>query len=208
MPPKQFYIQKSAKELEALFESVNDGVPTLKVILAELKHRSTPSATALRGRVEKQLAAFSKLTPEPVHPSTPPHRAPEATSHHIVDCKGRGTNVRAPVRDGSIVCRCPKYKLTFDADYRKGIMEILFFTKEPAASNQEKMAEELARSVLGVALNATFVEVKSAWRALSQRYHPHKHQRLPERPRKAAEIEMARINQAYQLLARGSAPDF
>lgn len=87
-------------------------------------------------------------------------------------------------------------------------MEILFFKEEQAASNQEQMTEGLARSVLGVALNATFVEIKSAWRALSQQYHPDKHQSLPERLRKAAEVEMGRINQAYQLLARVSAQDF
>lgn len=195
MPPKRPYIQKSAKELEALFESVKSDASTLKLILAELKHRSTPSATALRERVEKQLTAFSKPKPE-------------APSHHIVDCKGCGTKVRIPLKEGSIVYRCPKCKLTFEADYRNGVMEIVFFKEEPAASNQEQMTEELARSVLGVALNATFVEIKSAWRALSQQYHPDKHQSLPERLRKAAEVEMGRINQAYQLLARVSAQDF
>lgn len=208
MPPKRRYIQKSAKELEALFESVKSDAPTLKLILAELKHRSTPSATALRERVEKQLTAFSKPKPEAPPHSPPPHSAPEAPSHYIVDCKGCGTKVRIPVKGGSIVYRCPKCKLTFEADYRNSVMEILFFKEEQAASNQEQMTEGLARSVLGVALNATFVEIKSAWRALSQQYHPDKHQSLPERLRKAAEVEMGRINQAYQLLARVSAQDF
>ena len=112
------------------------------------------------------------------------------------------------MKEGGIVYRCPKCKLTFEADYRNGVMEIVFFKEEPAASNQEQMTEELARSILGVALNATFVEIKSAWRALSQQYHPDKHQSLPERLRKAAEVEMGRINQAYQLLARVSAQNF
>lgn len=191
-----------------LFESVKGDATTLKLILAELKHRSTPSATALRERVEKQLTAFSKTNSEVPPHSPPPHSAPEAHSHHIVDCKGCGTKIRIPVKEGSIVYRCPKCKQTFEAVYRNGVMEIVFFKEEPATSNQEQMTEELARSVLGVALNATFVEIKSAWRTLSQQYHPDKHQSLPERLRKAAEVEMGRINQAYQLLARVSAQNF
>jgi len=38
--------------------------------------------------------------------------------------------------------------------------------------------------------------------------HPDKHQSLPERLIKAAEIEMGRINLAFQILQRASAEEF
>lgn len=46
------------------------------------------------------------------------------------------------------------------------------------------------------------------WSVPNYSYHPDKHQGLPERLRKAAEVEVGRVNQAYRILARVSAEEF
>ncbi|BAL23680.1 DnaJ family molecular chaperone [Azoarcus sp. KH32C] len=198
------YIQESAKELETLFESVKDDLPKVKRILAELKHRSTPSAVTLREKVERHLKGEAKTSKShgPGRADEPP--LPEQPSHHIVDCKGCNTRIRIPVKEVCVVYRCPNCHLSFEAEYRGGVMEIVFLP----AQQEEHITEDSARSILGVAAGAPFAEIKTAWRRLSQQYHPDKHQGLPERLRRAAEIEMARINRAYQVLARASAEEF
>lgn len=209
MPPTRPYIQKSAKELEALFEASKTDSATVKRILAELKHRKTPSAHALRDKVEKHLRATAE------HPkdekSTEPAKAPpepERPSNHIVECKGCRTKIRIPVREESIIYRCPKCHISFEAEYRAGVMGIVFLKDEPQSTKGEEVTLETARTILGVTAVASFVDIKVAWRRLSQQYHPDKHQGLPERLKQAAAVEMQRINLAYQLLARESAEEF
>jgi curved DNA-binding protein CbpA len=89
-----------------------------------------------------------------------------------------------------------------------GVVEIVFLLEESAALDQGLITEETARSILGVPGNAPFSDIKAAWRRLCQQYHPDKHQGLPERLRKAAEVEVGRINEAYRILARVSAEEF
>lgn len=209
MPPTRPYIQKSAKELEALFEVSKTDSATVKRILAELKHRKTPSAHALRDKVEKHLRATAE------HPkddkSTESAKAPpepERPSNHIVECKGCRTKIRIPVREESIIYRCPKCHISFEAEYRAGVMEIVFLKDEPQPPKREEVTFETARTILGVTAVASFADIKVAWRRLSQQYHPDKHQGLPERLKQAAVVEMQRINLAYQLLARESAEEF
>lgn len=209
MPPTRSYIQKSAKELEALFEASKTDLATVKRILAELKHRKTPSAHALRDKVEKHLKATTKQ-PNDENSTEPPKTAPEpeSPSNHIVECKGCRTKIRIPVREESIVYRCPKCQISFEAEYRAGVMEIVFLKDEPQPKKGDEVTIETARIILGVTAAASFADIKVAWRRLSQQYHPDKHQGLPERLKLAAAIEMQRINLAYQLLARESAEEF
>lgn len=209
MPPTRPYIQKSAKELEALFEASKADLVTVKRVLAELKHRKTSSAHALRDKVEKHLKATTGPSEEG-RSSEPPKAAsqPEKPENHIVECKGCKTKIRIPVKEESLVYRCPKCKISFEAEYRAGVMEIVFLKDEPQPTKGEEVTVETARTILGVAASASFADIKVAWRRLSQQYHPDKHQGLPERLKQAAAIEMQRINLAYQLLARESAEEF
>jgi DnaJ-domain-containing protein 1 len=209
MRPSRPYSQKSTKELAALFATVKADLPTVKLIFAELKkYRSTPSAHALRDKVEKHLKAIGqqKETEEPTRADKP--SGPEQPIHHVLDCKGCSTKIRIPIIEDRIIYRCPKCRLSFEAEYRAGIVEIVFFMEETTTVDQGSITEETARSILGVPVNAPFSEIKTAWRRLSQQYHPDKHQGLPERLRKAAEVEVGRINQAYRVLARVSAEEF
>lgn len=209
MPPTRPYIQKSAKELEALFETSKTDIATIKRILAELKHRKTPSAHALRDKVEKHLMATTGR--QEGEKSTKPPKTwpePEKPVNHIVECKGCRTKIRIPVKEVSIVYRCPKCQISFEAEYMAGLMEIVFLKDEPQPTKGEEVTIEIARTILGVSAVASFADIKAAWRKLSQQYHPDKHQGLPERLKQAAAIEMQRINMAYQLLARESAEEF
>jgi hypothetical protein len=133
---------------------------------------------------------------------------PEKPIHHMLDCKGCGTKIRIPIIEDCIIYRCPKCRLSFEAEYGAGVIEIVFLKEETPTVDQRPITEETARSILGVPVNAPFSEIKAAWRRLSQQYHPDKHQGLPERLRKAAEVEVGLINQAYRILARVSAEEF
>ena len=209
MPPTRPYILKSAKELEAIFEASKADLAKVKRVLAELKHRKTPSAHALCDKVEKHIKATAGQSEEG-KPTEPPRAAPkpERPENHIVECKGCQTKIRIPVKEESLVYRCPKCKISFEAEYRAGVMEIVFLKDEPQPPNGEEVTLETARTILGVASSASFADIKVAWRRLSQQYHPDKHQGLPERLKQAAAIEMQRINLAYQILARESAEEF
>jgi hypothetical protein len=202
------YSQKSAKELEALFEVVKADLPTLKLILAELKLRTTPSARALRNKVEKHLQTTGKRKETDKSARAAEPSDPEKPIYHTLDCKGCNTKIRIPIRDDCVIYRCPKCQLSFEAECRVGVVEIVFLLEESAALDQGLITEETARSILGVPGNAPFSDIKAAWRRLCQQYHPDKHQGLPERLRKAAEVEVGRINEAYRILARVSAEEF
>jgi hypothetical protein len=208
MPTLRPYSQKSAKELEALFEVVKEDLPTAKLILAELKRRSTPSARALRSKVEEHLqtAVTRKETDKSARTANPSGR--EKPLYHVLDCKGCNTKIRIPIKNVCVIYRCPRCQLGFEAECRADVVEIVFFIEETMTVDQGLITEEMARSILGVPFNASFSEIKAAWRKLSQQYHPDKHQGLPERLRKAAEVEVGRINHAYRILARVSAEEF
>ena len=122
MPPTRPYIQKSAKELEALFEASKSDLATIKRILAELKHRKTPSAHALRDKVEKHIKATagqSEAEKPTEQPKTPPQ--PQRPENHIVECKGCQTKIRIPVKEESLVYRCPNRPLKNPAQAGEGI---------------------------------------------------------------------------------------
>lgn len=206
MSPTRPFIQKSAKELEILFEESRADLAQVMRILAELKHRKTPSAHALRDKVENHVKSASEQpTDKALHRKAAKHERP---ANHIVECKGCSTRIRIPVREESFVYRCPKCQISFEAKYSAGVMEILFLKDKPQPAKEYEVNIETARGILGVNAVASFADIKAAWRRLSQQYHPDKHQGLPERLQQAAAIEMQRINQAYQILARESADEF
>ncbi|MCG2747512.1 MAG: DnaJ domain-containing protein [Desulfobulbaceae bacterium] len=67
-----------------------------------------------------------------------------------------------------------------------------------AAVNQEQQYYE----VLGLQADATFEEIKKAYRKLSMKYHPDKVAHLGEEFRGVAEEKMKEINAAYQYLKK------
>lgn len=54
--------------------------------------------------------------------------------------------------------------------------------------------------ILGVARDATTVEIRKAYRKLALSYHPDK---VPEAERADAEIKFKEISQAYEVLSNG-----
>lgn len=64
------------------------------------------------------------------------------------------------------------------------------------------VGEERHYQVLGLSPEATFVEIKSAYRRLSMEFHPDKVAHLGEEFRKVAEEKMKDINGAYQFLKK------
>jgi DnaJ like chaperone protein len=64
------------------------------------------------------------------------------------------------------------------------------------------VGEERHYQVLGLSVDATFAEIKSAYRKLSMEYHPDKVAHLGEEFHKVAEEKMKEINGAYQYLKK------
>lgn len=55
MASKRPYFSSSCPQLQSLFESNRNDTKVLRDLLAELKHRSTPTANALKREVEEAL---------------------------------------------------------------------------------------------------------------------------------------------------------
>jgi len=64
------------------------------------------------------------------------------------------------------------------------------------------VGEERHYQVLGLSADATFAEIKAAYRKLSMEYHPDKVAHLGEEFHKVAEEKMKEINGAYQFLKK------
>lgn len=198
------FMRKTSTELAEMFEGSRGNLKELRELLKELKHRATPSATALRKKVE---AAISGEAP-PLGTQTP-KASKEVPSHQAVVCRQCQTNLRIPVSQGAIVYTCPTCKAEFEVSLNNDLIQVTWVEKvKTATSHEAPMSDATARSLLGVAPTATFAEIKLAWRKASQQYHPDKHQALPERLRAAAELEMQRINEAYRFLERITGDDF
>jgi hypothetical protein len=198
------FMRKTSSELAEMFEGSRGNLKELRELLKELKHRATPSATALRKKVEAAINGEA-----PPSGNRPPKSSKEVPSHHTVLCRQCQTNLRIPVPQGAVAYTCPTCKAEFEVSLNNELIQVTWVEKVKTATSQEvQMSDATARSVLGVAPTATFSEIKLAWRKASQQYHPDKHQTLPERLRAAAEVEMQKINEAYRYLERFTADEF
>lgn len=212
MAAKRPYFSATGPQLNGLFESNRQDAKVLRDLLAELRHRSTPTAHALKREVEEALAAVKAggatgSTRKPEAPPTPP--PPPPPSHHTLTCQGCSTALRVPVRPERNAYSCPTCKADFEAVFKDGLLQVVWVeAKSPKNDLAAPMTDALAREILGVAPTADFAAIKAAWRKASQQYHPDKHQSLPERLRNAAESEMKRINGAYRFLEGSTATDF
>jgi hypothetical protein len=102
------------------------------------------------------------------------------------------------VRSQKAAYTCPECRAEFETIFRDGVLQVIW--AETTQQATETMTEADARKLLSVSAAADFSAIKAAWRKACQEYHPDKHQGLPERLRRAAELEMKRINEAYRLL--------
>lgn len=80
--------------------------------------------------------------------------------------------------------------------------QIASFYDQTSSENFEEQKngqkEQSYYKILGVKENASFEEIKKAYRSLAQKYHPDKLQNYPEYLRELAEREFKVINEAYE----------
>lgn len=213
MTVKRPHLSKSGPQLQAMFEANRHDPKTLRELVAELKHRSTRSAQALLSQVEQALADTRQQKGGQGRQQSDAQgggarQAPPRT-HESFPCRSCHTTLRVPALAERTEYLCPTCKAEFETVFKEGVFHVVWVesagTVPPDAG---EMTESLAREVLGVSPDADFATIKAAWRRASQQYHPDKHQGLPERLRKAAEVEMKRINEAYRLLEAATASEF
>lgn len=210
------YFTATGPELRELFEDNRRDPRVLRAILAELKHRTSPTAQTLRREVERAMVLASGYNNSSVSagratPPPPPHQQqqPSAPTHQILKCRGCSAKVRVPVRTEHSVYSCPTCKTRFETVYKDGLLQVVWVEAQASPNEStDAMTDDVAREILGVSAGANFDAIKAAWRRSSQQYHPDKHQALPERLRRAAELEMKRINEAYRYLEASTASEF
>jgi len=206
------HLSRTGTELSQLFEANKEDPKFLRELLRELKHRTTPSALALRKKVETRLngggpdQASARKTQGEANSAAPPPAAPPA--QQTIQCRNCQTSLRVPVRSDRVAYTCPTCKVEFETVFRDGVFQVVWAETTQREAASTPMTEAGARELLSVTADADFPTIKAAWRKACQQYHPDKHQGLPERLRKAAEIEMKRINEAYRFLERLTASDF
>lgn len=206
------HFSSTGPQLQKLFNDNKHDTKVLREILAELKHRSTPTAQALRKEVESALRLVkgqaSSTNGEGESAAPPPH-PPRPPTHQTLTCRGCKANIRVPIRPERTAYSCPTCKADFETHYKDGMLQVVWVEeRRPPASKDDLMTEGSARGILGVSASADFSAIKAAWRRASQQYHPDKHQGLPERLRNAAVEEMKRINEAYRFLEGSTGSDF
>ena len=206
------HLSKTGTQLNELFEASRQDPKVLREVLRELKHRTTPSALALRKKVELALNGGNSERPSETKPGSeaeaPMPPAPPPPSQQTIQCRSCQTVLRVSVRPAKAAYTCPTCKAEFETVFKDGILQVIWAETTPQEAGSAKMTEAEARELLSVSGDANFLVIKAAWRKACQQYHPDKHQSLPERLRRAAEAEMKRINEAYRLLERVTAADF
>jgi hypothetical protein len=182
MAAKRPYFSSTGAELSSVFESNRQDTKVLRDLLAELRHRSTPTAQSLKREVEEALAAVktggatgsSRKAEAPAAPPPPP-------SHHTLSCQSCSTALRVPVRPERTAYSCPTCKADFETVFKDGLLQVVWVKAKPTKNDSAApMTDALARDILGVAPGADFAAIKAAWRKASQQYHPDMHQGLPE----------------------------
>ncbi len=209
MPAARPHLSKSGSQLNELFESGKENPKVLREILRELKHRTTPSALALRKKVELALnGGPASDHSERRSRTSADARVPPSPKHQTIQCQSCRDSIRVPVRSETSIYSCPTCGAGFETSFNDGIWQVIWARMAPPDTDSAQMTEAEARALLSVSADADFSAIKSAWRKACQQYHPDKHQGLPERLRKAAEAETTRINEAYRLLERATVADF
>jgi DnaJ domain len=205
------HLSKTGPQLKELFEANQQDPKVLRELLKELKHRTTPSAFTLRKEVETALKGGRASHSEqktPGETEAPAPHPPRPPSQQTIQCRRCQTSLRVQVSPNKVVYTCPTCKSEFEASFKDGVLQVIWAETSQPEPGSAPLTEADARQLLSVSVTADFPAIKTAWRKACQQYHPDKHQGLPERLRRAAEVEMKRINEAYRLLERATASNF
>lgn len=208
MPTNRPHLSKLVTQLQELFEARKEDPKLLRELLSELKHRTTPSALVLRKKVDAALASHGMDRPTESTSRDEAEPPPPPPTHQTILCRSCQTSISVPIRTGRTASTCPTCNTEFETLFHAGVLQVIWTEPAPKKPDSAKMTETGARDLLGVGKDDDFATIKAAWRRASQQYHPDKHQKLPQRLRSAAELEMKRINEAYRLLERLTVSDF
>lgn len=172
-------IQKRVDELEAMFATGQEDFDTLRLLEAELSHRSVPRAASLLVKVRLVLRGGS-ITPSVTQNELFEHR-PQAI-------------VQAPLWSSATVT---------EAQAPQPLSQT-----RPAVTVSEPtplMSYEEACKILRVAVGATWETIEQARRQIVDRAHPAKIRLLADGQRDKLVFEAKRANDAYAVLRARSA---
>lgn len=202
------YIQKTVFEMQELYAASQSSPAELKRLLAELKHRKLPKATALADKVRKSLDAL-KQEPAKEQPKASPHepQASSAPTHKIIACQKCEQRLRIELCLSQREQRCPTCKVSFTTAYQDGVLSVVF--AETKSENGTKQNEQSLNVTLVDAYQLFHADEGTVWeeielnrRKLIQQYHPDKVAALGSKLRELAELEGKRINIAFDLLRK------
>jgi DNA-directed RNA polymerase subunit M/transcription elongation factor TFIIS len=207
MPASRPYSQKGIFELEELYAGSQDNLAELKRLQAELRHRKVPRAVALAKKVSESLTALKHeaQNEQPQPPNEPPLGS--TPTHTIISCQKCGQGLRIELNQEQRALRCPTCKASFTTAYKDGVLSVVFEGTKPDSGKTQN--EQPLIMTLGDAYqlfnsdNATeWEEIELTRRRLIQQYHPDKVAALGPKLRDLAEMEVKRINIAFDLLRK------
>jgi hypothetical protein len=200
------YIQKSIVELQNLFEANKGNSAELMKLAAELKHRKVPKAVALAKKVSDALAGTTSNEPKNDSGTAQQSVQPQPEGS-IIDCQGCGQKLRIQLDLESREYSCPSCKSTFHASFSRGVLSVVFVKSEGTGTTNFK--NEDAPITLNDAYSLFEADATSPWemieltrRRLIQQYHPDKVAALGSKLQVVAEVEVKRINVAYDVLRK------
>lgn len=194
--------------MQELYAASQSNPTELKRLLAELKHRKLPKATALADKVRKSLDAL-KQEPAKDQPKASQQEPPasSAPTHKIIACQKCEQRLRIELSFHQRELICPTCKVSFTTIYQDGVLSVVFAESKP--ENGAKQNEQSVNVTLGDAYQLFQADRGSAWedieftrRKLIQQYHPDKVAALGPKLRELAELEAKRINVAFDLLRK------
>jgi len=202
------YIQKTVFEMQELYAASQSNPSELKRLLAELKHRKVPKATALAEKVRKSLEAL-KQTPakEQSKAFQQEPQTNSAPTHKIIACQKCKQRLRIELCLSQREQHCPICKVSFTTVYQDEVLSVVF--AETKSENGTKQNEHSLNVTLDDAYQLFQTDKGDAWeeieltrRRLIQQYHPDKVAALGPKLRELAELEAKRINVAFDLLRK------
>jgi DnaJ like chaperone protein len=137
----------------------------------------------------------------------------QSTTTTSFDCLGCGTTLRLHLREFQATYRCPSCRSEYKSVQAQGEPPVFLVvpssrpnTKSPhEPRSQNRPVPPDVRNALALFLldnDASFDQVRHAYRELIKQYHPDKVAHLGHELRKVAELKTKEINSAFQILER------
>ena len=200
------------RELAKAFPAVDlaEALVELRLLRGVLVLESPPPGVSLSSELRRQLGLPPRWADMPVTPDQPeaaaepppsppgPHSA-KPPSYRCVECrrKFRLRNLRGGVAFHCPLCGAP-YRTRTDA---QGRVQVEHRTGSPhGVSIEETVRPAGVHETLGVAADASVVEIKQAYRRLMKEHHPDRVAGLSEAEQAHAEERSKAINRAYAQL--------